>query len=325
MNPASEKRIRPTVIFTGIIIWVTILSTFTGFADTDTKNERQITPLLDAGTKSKVFYGELADHSGYSPKEIDQKAWKSNAFEFTLKEKLKAKELWYHIESLPLDVEDLEQPMIYIPAYLNGLYVYLNGRQIYRYGTLSMDGPKVPPKTRLNHFIAIDTNRFSPDDPMVIHIAVSLKNLVWIDDNIAHIGSAQAIRRYAAKTMRDEVRQDIPYIIWGGFLFFSGIASFALFFNHLPNREYPFLSFGFFLLCASGTQFFSPVTCTLLNIPPIVVSYFVLFKFLIPVGLIAFFNQIYASKILRDITVYVVLLLVVGRCCHNSGGLLSSY
>jgi sensor histidine kinase YesM len=159
-----------------------------------------------------------------------------------------------------------------------------------------VDGSKIPPKPCLNHFIAVDTGEFFSDDPPVIHIAVSLKNLVRLDESIAHIGSAHAIRQYAVKTMRDAVRQDIPYFILGGLLFFSGIASWPLFLNHLPHREYPFLSFGFFLLCAGGNQFFSPVACTLFKISPIAVNYFVLCKFLIPVGLIAFFNHLYDTK-----------------------------
>lgn len=318
MIPVLEKRIRPAAIFIGIIIWVTILSAFTGFADTGTKNERQIAPLLDAGTKK--FIGKISDHPNYSPKKIDQKAWKSIESEFTFKEMYQAKDGWLRIESLPLDIENIERPTLYISAYLNGLYVYLNGRRIYRYGTLSGDGSKVPPKTRINHFIAIDTDNFSSDDPPVIHIAFSLINLVDISWSTIQIGSAQSIRQYAVKAVQDEIRKEIPYIILGGFLFISGVASVALFFNHLPNREYPFLSFGLFLLCAGGEHLFSEELCAIFYISPRAANYRELFDYMLPVGLLAFVNQIYDSKfpwIVRCMLFFHLLL--IGVVVINTG------
>ena len=117
MNFASGKRIRQTAIFLLITTWVAILSAFLGSADAGNIIDHQIAPLVDVRTK--VFFGEIADHPGFSPEDIDDKEWQNNAPELTFKEKMKkfkAKEVWYRIESLPLDIEDLEQPTLYISA-----------------------------------------------------------------------------------------------------------------------------------------------------------------------------------------------------------------
>jgi hypothetical protein len=148
---------------------VSILSAFSGSADTGNRNGHRIASLIDARTK--VFFGEAADHPDYFPEKIDENEWKKNAAELTFKEKfkkLKAKAVWYRIESLPINLEDLEQPTLYISAYLSGLYVYLNGRRIYRYGTLSIDGSKIPLEPRLNHALTIALLSIPTGFPLMI-------------------------------------------------------------------------------------------------------------------------------------------------------------
>ncbi|MCP4023429.1 MAG: hypothetical protein GY729_16410 [Desulfobacteraceae bacterium] len=213
-----------------------------------------------------------------------------------------------------------EQPGIYIKGYIDGLEVYLEEKKIYEAGKIHLPGSLKPIQIRgifFKHIIPIPRNRTedAKNDPVELYLMIPYSHPYDLGPmELLYAGDIRDLIPLAEKDTLDTLRFQVPLFCLGAVLLFTGILLLVLFFIRFNQKYFPFLSFGCFLV-ASGISY--------LNLMPVLAAFGfgyrlwftieVIASLLIPIGILAFVEQIFVSglgRILRRLWQVQILVAI---------------
>ncbi len=212
-------------------------------------------------------------------------------------------EFWLKIQ---IPTGNHKHPAVYTQGYFSGLKGVLgDGRVIYRRGKQTGDRSEDAPDTRsffLKHLIRLPAGMQgtpSNADAAALYLSIPCSNpydIGWFDAFYA--GEMDDLAALADENELDLLKAHLPLLCVGAVLFFFGILMFIIFGLRFKERDYPFLSLGFFSFTA-GILYLNlvPVYAALDLSPWLWVTVEEGLTFLLPVGIISFVAMIFSSSL----------------------------
>lgn len=246
-------------------------------------------------SNDSVSYGMNIDN--HAP---DTGSWKPFS-DFNRRELIGNDEFWLKIQVPP---RNYKHPAVYIQGYLSGLDAVLgDGRIIYRRGKQAGGRFEVAPDTRrffLKHLIRLPAGvqgTSSIADIAAIYLRIPYSNpydIGWFD--AIYTGEIDDLAALANENELDSLKFYLTWLCVGAVLFFSGILLFIIFLLRFKEREYAFLSLGFFSF-VTGFGYLSPVPVfvTLDLSPRLWLTVDEMLIFLLPVCIVAFVARMFPS------------------------------
>lgn len=312
MNPAiSRKSYLPIAILLCAVLIFSIAFIFLRGPGAEPPMERVVD--IFESENSMYFPGKLLSLIGKPSINLELVKWKP-ASELNLDDLKISDEIWYR---MPFPASDIENPtLLLIPRYLLGLEVYWNRQCIFKYGTFTtkpgdtVNFAKVAPR-----MVPFPVNpKGHGDAPPILYVRKHYSSFpLEVPMGEGYAGSLEDIAALMTKNV-------MRYRFWERgistiFLFLSAMA-FGIFIFRWRARDYMFLSFGFFLLCA-GIHY-SEWRMTIIFHLSEVTSYHLYFlsTTLLPVGMLAFTGQLLDARFKRFIKMlwlfHIVFVLFFG-------------
>lgn len=254
-------------------------------------------PPIQKISDEAVSYGMNIDH--HAP---DAGSWKPFS-DFNSRELIGNDEFWLKIQIPP---GNHKHPAVYTQGYFSGLQAVLgDGRVIYRRGKWTGDRSEDVPDTRsffLRHLIRLPAGMQgtpSNADAAALYLSIPYRNpydIGWFD--AIYAGEMDDLAALADENERDLLKAHLPLLCVGAVLFFFGILLFIIFGLRFKERDYPFLSLGFFSFTA-GILYLNlvPIYAAIDLSPRLWVTVEEVLTFLLPVGLLSFVAVIFPSSL----------------------------
>lgn len=216
---------------------------------------------------------------------------------FDLSELSHHNEIWLRIE-LPGTI--WREPAINLTVFLNQFEIYLEDRIIYSYGSVleerdseSIQEPEPEDdfSYHMSHFIPLE----GAQPGMYIYLRILYPSRAGIGAIISMtIGSSPDIIETMISDRDDLFISTLADVCLGFLLFVTGAAALFVFILRFKERDYPFLSFGFFSLFVGTTYLSDLNSLFFLNLSPQAHGYLKSVSFLlVPAGLFAFVGHMF--------------------------------
>lgn len=284
----KEKEMRRIIFYT-IILFFAMFESYIGAAES--------IPPVQKISFDTVSYGvNIDDHSPGSGN------WKPFP-DLNMHELIGNDEFWLKI---PIPPGNYRHPAVYIQGYLSGLKALLgDGRVIYHRGKYIGDQSEDTPTTRRffpKHLIRLPTemqDTYSNRDEVDLYLIIPYSNpydIGWFE--AIYTGETDDLSTLADEKELQSLKEHIPLMCVGAVLFFFGILLFTIFVLRFRERDYPFLSLGFFSFTA-GILYLSlvPVYAAFDLSPRLWMAVDVILTFMLPVGILSFVAMIYSSSL----------------------------
>ncbi len=199
-------------------------------------------------------------------------------------------ELWIRIQ---LPEIKWEQSAVSITAFLTGFEVYLAADRIYSYGNI----PDIPPAGDFNYYNdhLIELENIFSSRYLFIRIFYSDRADLGEIYSVA-VGEKSDLLQNIANIRQAVFKKSYSEICLGFLLFIIGTGSVSIFILRWKERDYPFLSFGIFSLCAGITYLSGINASCFINVSPKIYYYLKTISFLlVPAGLFAFVENIFGA------------------------------
>jgi len=204
-------------------------------------------------------------------------------------------EVWFRIA---LPGITWREPAINLAVFLNHFEIYLEDRLIYSYGSIQKpytflhdEGPDLDFSYHMSHFIPLE----GAQPGMDLYLRILYPSRAGIGEVISlTIGSASDVIENMISERDELFTSSLMDVCLGFLLFVTGAANLFIFILRSKERDYPFLSFGFFSLSVGATYLSDFNSLFFLNLSPQTHFYLKSISFLlVPAGLFGFVGHMF--------------------------------